>query len=408
MKRVAIIGAGISGLTAANLLNEKGYDVVVYEKQSEIGGIARTKLVNGQTYHLTGGHCFNSKHIEVLDFVFNKVLNKDKWNLIERKSKIQFENYSLEYPIEFSIRKLAEFDEELAVNIISDFIGSEGGDFDNLHDWFIGNFGRSLAESYFIPYNSKIWRQDLKKMSPDWVKDKIPMPNKTAFIKSLISLVKDEMPHRYFYYPKTNNQFSMIESLASPIKDKIRFNSEISSLIFRGDKWIVNSDDFDYVVCTAPLNHLGKILSDHYILELSAQLRYNRVTTMLWENRQSIKETWTYIPSDQHISHRHIHIGNFMLPVQDTTIVEAIGEYTYDAMIEEGSKFEYLGKSLDYHVSDHAYVIFDDNYRDTVSELNKRLTKYKGFYSVGRFGEWEYYNMDVCMKSVIDLVDEYF
>jgi len=37
-KRVSIYGAGLAGLVAANLLADKGYNVVVYEKRSSIGG----------------------------------------------------------------------------------------------------------------------------------------------------------------------------------------------------------------------------------------------------------------------------------------------------------------------------------------------------------------------------------
>ena len=71
--KVCIIGAGITGLSVARLMQDK-HKVIVYEKESEIGGIARTKNVDGATYHKVGGHCFNSKNKEVMDFVFNEVL----------------------------------------------------------------------------------------------------------------------------------------------------------------------------------------------------------------------------------------------------------------------------------------------------------------------------------------------
>lgn len=40
-KRVAVIGSGPSGLAVANQLNQKGYDVTVYEKSSRPGGLLR-------------------------------------------------------------------------------------------------------------------------------------------------------------------------------------------------------------------------------------------------------------------------------------------------------------------------------------------------------------------------------
>lgn len=38
MSKIAIIGAGVSGLMVANLLMEKGYNVQIFEAQNYIGG----------------------------------------------------------------------------------------------------------------------------------------------------------------------------------------------------------------------------------------------------------------------------------------------------------------------------------------------------------------------------------
>lgn len=46
--RAAVIGAGISGLVAADALAEAGVDVVVYEKEDNIGGChAKTLAIEG-------------------------------------------------------------------------------------------------------------------------------------------------------------------------------------------------------------------------------------------------------------------------------------------------------------------------------------------------------------------------
>lgn len=37
--RVAVIGSGVSGIGAAKVLKQCGYDVVVYEKSQWIGGV---------------------------------------------------------------------------------------------------------------------------------------------------------------------------------------------------------------------------------------------------------------------------------------------------------------------------------------------------------------------------------
>ncbi|WP_350343184.1 FAD-dependent oxidoreductase [Proteinivorax tanatarense] len=63
--RYAIIGAGFSGMLAAYLLEKKGADVTVYEKQEYIGGHCRT-IVNKYMYiELATVFCF-SQHIKEL------------------------------------------------------------------------------------------------------------------------------------------------------------------------------------------------------------------------------------------------------------------------------------------------------------------------------------------------------
>ena len=38
-KKIAILGAGVTGLTAAYYLSKKGYNVTIFEKSEEVGGI---------------------------------------------------------------------------------------------------------------------------------------------------------------------------------------------------------------------------------------------------------------------------------------------------------------------------------------------------------------------------------
>lgn len=75
MKKVAVIGAGISGLTIANLLKDK-YIVKVYEKESIPGGLISCKEINGGLFHTCGGHVFNSKRQDVLNWFWSFLIER--------------------------------------------------------------------------------------------------------------------------------------------------------------------------------------------------------------------------------------------------------------------------------------------------------------------------------------------
>ena len=56
-KRVAVIGAGPAGITAAHELSKKGYEVHVFEASGHVGGLSRTIDLWGQKIDL-GPHRF--------------------------------------------------------------------------------------------------------------------------------------------------------------------------------------------------------------------------------------------------------------------------------------------------------------------------------------------------------------
>ena len=111
MKRVLIFGAGVTGLSIAKLLHPHDGDVA---------------------YHLVGGHCFNSKYPEVMDFVFQQ-LPQDNWHKIQRISRINFGDYEVNYPIEFSMKEIFVHNPQLAMDMTRDFLSAnDDGEYRNL------------------------------------------------------------------------------------------------------------------------------------------------------------------------------------------------------------------------------------------------------------------------------------
>ena len=46
-KKIAIVGAGIAGLECAKILINNGFNVTVFDKESEVGGRMRTSEIDG-------------------------------------------------------------------------------------------------------------------------------------------------------------------------------------------------------------------------------------------------------------------------------------------------------------------------------------------------------------------------
>lgn len=405
-RKIGIIGAGISGMSIARLLKDD-FEVEVLEKFNNVGGIARTKDVGGKPYHINGGHCFNSKFDDVLDFVFNTVLDKDKWNYLPRKAEILFKNNWVTYPIEFSIKEIDSFDTSLAFQITKEMFNASYEKGKNLEEWFINHFGLTLAKEYFIPYNTKIWGIAPKNMDNVWIEDekqmKLPVPTKESFYKSLVGKITDKMSHAAFYYPKTNNQNTFIEAIGEGVD--ILTNYDVKDITKENNQWIVNGEKkYDILINTSPLDLIPQILKNIPIKALSCfnKLKYNKVTNIFWETDGSLDITRGYIPDPSIGFHRISNTGSIVQPKGNFCTTEAIGEIPYDRLVEEGQKIPFLKKPLDYNVTEHAYVFFDLNYTKAKTGAISYLDSL-GIYSHGRFGEWEYYNMDVCIKRSIDL-----
>ncbi len=404
MKKVVILGAGVTGLSLGQLLKDKA-EVLILDRAKRPGGIATTKTVNGATYHTVGGHCFNSKYPEVMDFVFS-LLPQSEWHKTQRLSRINFGNYEVNYPIEFSIKEIFDNDSEFAYKATIDFINAiDSNSYSNLADWFIQKFGKELCEKYFLPYNAKIWGRNPEEMDYKWVQDKLPIPDKRAFFNALMRPTSDSMPHSSFYYPNTNNQLSLIDALAKGLN--IRNSTLVTSIRKNADKWVINEEiEADIIVSTIPLNLLPTYIdgTPEYVLQQASLLRYNKVSNVFWESHLTDK-TWTYQPSPDTIFHRYIHIGSFFKPAQGYTITECVGEHSFEEMVEYGRKDSFLIRPLDYNISEHAYVVFDENRDKAVTEVSNYLDSI-GIRSIGRFGRWEYYNMDICILDSLRTADE--
>lgn len=413
--KVAVLGAGVSGLTVARILNDRNVDVVLYEKESTVGGLAQTRFKDGVLYDPHGGHIMSPKISRVTDWIFN-ILPINEWQYTERNAKIYFDGKFVSYPYELS---LFELDIEDQLECAYDYIVSQSGDEpSNFRDWIYWNFGKGIAERYMIPYNEKVWAYPLKLMETKWMKGKMPLPSKRDILKSVIEKksVENKTAHSSFYYPLHGGIQTMVNKIAEGIN--LRVNTPIESIRKGETGWIINDDDeFDKVVSTIPLKEIRRVYLGipTNVANAIDDLKYNSLNTVLF-SCEATDITWLYIPSREYLSHRigyQSTLTPFACPNQSVFgcgALEIIGNpiENVDKLPDMNVLPKELGfnEVLDYEFTKYAYVIHDLNYRKNLNIIFGYFDdNVKGFYLLGRWGRWNYKNMDLCMNDAIELAD---
>ena len=165
MEKIVIIGAGLTGLSAAYHLEKQGfYNYKIFEKESEPGGLCRSIHQDGFTFDYTG----HLLHIgdQYFRSLIQSVVGTKNFNLIKRKSFIFSHDTYTHYPFQVNLRGLP-------TNIISDCIEGFINKKNYKHPlsktifyyWALKHFGRGMAKHFFFPYQKKIFCYDLKKLS---------------------------------------------------------------------------------------------------------------------------------------------------------------------------------------------------------------------------------------------------
>jgi len=409
MKKIAIIGAGISGLSVAQLLQEK-FDVKVFEKASSPGGLIKCKRVDGNLYHMVGGHVFNSKRQDVLDLFWEFFEQESEFVKATRNATIYLDK-PVGYPIE---NHLYELEPEQARCVISDLLEIKkrnSGEPENFEEFLKKRFGETLYSLYFKPYNEKVWKRDLSRVPLSWLAGKLPMPSVEEILFNNINKEKEaNMVHSSFYYPRRNGSQFLVDRLSKGLE--IECNADIISIVHLEDekKWKINNDQlFDYVIYAGNIKTLTDVVDRSLELGRFAEdiqgLEYHGTTTVLCEVEAN-PYSWVYLPDPSVAAHRIINTGNFSESNNRDGIKTATVEFTdyveKEDIVKNLQKMPFSPKYIAHEFTEYTYPIQDENTRPLIAEIKEKVES-KGMFMLGRFAEWEYYNMDAAMGAAFDL-----
>lgn len=412
--RVAIVGAGISGLSLGRMLNDH-FQVTLIEKSEKPGGLVKCDRVEDNLFHKVGGHVFNSRNQTVLDWFWGHFDRDTEFIKARRNAKIWIQDKQVGYPIENYLHQLpaatvsAVLDDMLALAQAGPAKSPE--EYPNFEDFLRGNFGPTLFDLYFGPYNTKIWHTDLKQVPLGWLEGKLPMPNlKQMLLSNIVQVEESEMVHAAFYYAKENGSQFIADRLAEGLT--VWTNTELHELVHEGEEWTVNGEaTFDFVIYCGDVRHLGHMVQgvDAHLasaLEAVHHLPSNGTSNLFCECDPT-DVSWLYLPEADIKAHRIIYTGTFAESnnrgsQRQTCVVEFSGTYSWEEMSEEVKKLPGNLKPISWNQEPNSYVIQQPDTRQKISHI-KSLSEPKGLYLLGRFAEWEYYNMDKAIEAAMEL-----
>ncbi|HEX8461751.1 MAG TPA: NAD(P)-binding protein [Segetibacter sp.] len=413
--KIAIVGTGISGLSIANLLKEN-HEVVLFERESRAGGLIKCERVNDCLFHRVGGHVFNSKRKDILDWFWSFFDQENEFVKATRNAKVFLHNAIIGYPIENNIYT---FDKDIVKKITGELLELQKNpvlspfDYKNFGDFLRNNFGKTLYEIYFKPYNEKIWNVDLNSVSMQWLEGKLPMPNFAEIFTSNITREEEKnMVHSSFYYPKEGGSQFIVDRLKQGLN--ILTGKLVSSIVKENDKLLIQEQSFDKLIYCGDVRQLPGYCKDLLVknnvdVAYIETLRANGTSNLFCETDDS-DISWLYIPENFTKAHRIIYTGNFSDTnnrgsSRKTCVVEFSGKVDLEIMKEEIKKLPGNLTFISTNYEPNSYVIQDERTRQEIGAAKKVLEQY-GIYLLGRFAEWEYYNMDKAMESAFALAEK--
>jgi protoporphyrinogen oxidase len=442
-KRVAIIGAGPAGLTAAYLLAKGNQEVVVFEKDPQyVGGISRTESYNGYHFDI-GGHRFFSKSKEVEDF-WTEILG-DEMLERPRSSRIYYNNHFFSYPLVAfeALRKLGIFESALCVLSYLKAKAFPVKNPTNFEEWVTNQFGKRLFNIFFKTYTEKVWGIPCNEISADWAAQRIKglslssaifnalfKPNKKATDKDkVIKTLIDS-----FRYPKQGPGM-MWEACAEKSKAMgvtLHMNCGVQKIEYTGSNWTVQTTSqgsvtgFDYVLSTAPMRELVANVLPAFpatVAANAAALGYRDFLTvvLICKDEDAFSDNWIYIHDPK------VKVGRvqnfkswspYMVPDPSMACYgleyfcfEGDGLWTSSNadLIALGKKeIEKIGLTKASAVVDgyvvrqpKAYPVYDQFYKARVDSVRDALANYPGLYLIGRNGMHKYNNQDHSMMTAM-------
>ena len=267
MKKILIVGSGISGLSSAYFLRNK-YKITILEKNNYIGGHTHTHTLHesGKKYQYDSGFIvFNNKNYPNFINLINKLkidyqLSEMSFSVINNKYNYEWSGRSLKTI--FSLKNIVSLKYlKLLYDIIrfSKICGIELYDQSLTVQKFLKThkFSKEFSNLYFYPMCSSIWSSNLKDI-------------KNYNAKFVINFFRNHGLHniiskRPIWYTIKNGSKSYIEKITKHKNIKLILDSKV--ILVDQNKKIVKTNNrkiikYDHIILANHSNEIKKILKN--------------------------------------------------------------------------------------------------------------------------------------------------
>ncbi len=440
--RVAIIGAGPAGLSAAYVLARggvggsgvprlPGIGADIFEASPHVGGLCRSLDLWGQRVDL-GPHRFFSQE-RAVNALWLEVVGRD-YEMVPRLTRIHYRGRFFAYPLRITdaLRNLGPVE---ILRCAIDFARerarpTRGGNRDDtFEDWVTARFGRRLYEIFFKTYSEKLWGISCRELSADFAAQRIKQLDLLEVVRAAL-FGADKKKHRTlvdeFAYPigGTGTVYQRMAASSVAAGARLHLGAPISEVVVEGGRVtgvILQSGEhrpYDVVISSMPLTRLVRGLAAAPAEVQAAADRLEFRNTLLCylevEGSAHFPDNWIYLHSPALRAGRLTNFSNWSRhPRRDraTTVMclefwanpdDALWQQSDAELIALGRRelaaTGLVGNAacLGGHIIriPRSYPVYRRGYGDHVGVIRAHLDSIRGLFAIGRYGAFKYNNQD--------------
>jgi len=441
-KKIVIIGGGVAGLAAGMHLARRNFDVSIFERGDNCGGLASGKIIDGNIYEY-GPHFFHTNNPHILNEV--KEIAGSELIDFKRTILIKFMDDYFVYPLSIFevLKKLPKkmvfaAAESLIKNNIKRIFKKPAEE--NSETLLLKYYGDILYELFFKNYIYHVWGIYPDEFSPEFAMERIPRISGSIFLNKIISPVRAKLTRQsadHFVENVDGQLFTtrigyrgIINKMAEDIKrngGRIYLNSEVVGIKVN-DKSVkeisVNSGktcDYkaDALISTIPINKTITIISppvSKTLRESSESLEFRALVFVgvLVDRPKVLPVSFMYFR--EHAFNRIYDSSYFSHDTikPDTTILVAEissgkkdrwwndDQYCKEMVLKDLLREDIVKKEdiMDMNVYryEYGYPVYKLGYEKHLGNLLSYIENMENFETAGRQGKFNYINGHVAMQ----------